>query len=234
MNLKVRDVDDVYYGLWGTAKRTVRLPKWLDNRDRDIALSGRVDTESNDLSLVDLNLQATAPSTGTSVQLTGVVNVESLKMAVDNVRVSQQLNTEYGSFTVAPKYSVSSSAADVKVSYGREDTIVTLDATKDNQKVTVSQVIGDNMVSPSVASNGDVELSYSRSFGQGSLTTTYKPNSHVGLTYEEGSWAARVTAPLEGLYKVHTDHAKFVLRTSVDVTTLGQLEAVQGEDVPSK
>jgi len=198
------------YGIWGRVKGTVR----------GFNLSARVDTSSKDTSALGLDLQAVAPS-GTTVQLTAVADTETPSVMVGNIKVTQKIKTDAGDFVIAPKYNLASSSADVSFSYGRDDTRVTIDANLDKQKITVSQVVGENnMITPSVTSEGDVELSYTRTIGPGALTAAYKPDSHASLTYEDGPWVATVTAPIDGLYKP-SEKVKFNIRRSVDVTALG-------------
>lgn len=172
------------------------------------------------MNMLGLDLQASAPS-GTSLQVTGTANTDEVSLAVANIQVSQKIDTDLGAFVVTPKYNVPSKKADLKLSYGRDDTFVTINANTDKQKVTVSQAIGDgNVLSPSFSSDGDVELEYTRSIGTGALTASYKPDSHVGLTYEDGPWVASLRTPLDGIYKLSKD-VKFGVRRSIDVTTLG-------------
>ena len=185
-----------------------------------IDVSAQADTTSETLTTFGLDLQASAP-TGTSLQVTAVADTEKPSLTIGNVKLTQKIKTDFGAFTVIPKYNVPSSKADVRVSYGRDDTIVTIDATADKQKITVSQAIGDDIVSPTFSTDGDVEFAYSRSVGPGTLTTTYKPDAYLGFTYEDGPWTATLQAPVEGVYKVNTQGAKFSVRTSVDVTSLG-------------
>uniref|UniRef100_A0A7S3PD84 Uncharacterized protein n=2 Tax=Amphora coffeiformis TaxID=265554 RepID=A0A7S3PD84_9STRA len=198
------------YGLWGRVKGKVG----------DFGLSARVDTSSKDTSALGLDLQAAAPS-GTTLQVTAVADTASPSVTVGNVKVTQKIQTDAGDFVIAPKYNVGSGATDVSLSYGRDDTKVTIDANMDKQKITLSQGMGENnLIKPSITSEGDVELSYTRTIGPGALTANYKPDSHASLIYEDGPWVATVTAPIDGFYKP-SESVKFNIRRSVDVTTLG-------------
>ena len=198
------------YGIWGRIKGTVS----------GFGLSAKVDTSSKDTSALGLDLQAAAPS-GTTLQVTAVADTETPSVTFGNVKVTQKIQTDAGDFVIAPKYNLASSSADVSISYGRDDTKVTIDANMDKQKITVSQGIGENnMIKPSVTSEGDVELSYTRTIGPGALTAAYKPDSHASLSYEDGPWVATVTAPIDGFYKP-SEKVKFNVRRSVDVTSLG-------------
>lgn len=195
------------YGIWGRVKKTVR----------GVGLSAKVDTSSKDVTSFGVDLQAATPS-GTTFQLTGVANPEVRSMSLDNIQVTQKFETNAGKFILAPRYNVASSAADVSLVYGRDDTTVKIDANMDKQKFTISQGFGDNnSVSPSFTSDGDIELSYSRTFGSGALTAAYKPDANVKLTYEDGPWVATVTAPIDGLY-TPTATPKLSIRKSLDMT----------------
>lgn len=196
------------YGLWGRVKKTVG----------GIALSAKVDTRSDKMSNLGLDLQASSGSSGTSLQVTGNADVDSLNLSVGTIKVSQKIETEIGKFTVTPKYNVGSGKADVKLVYGRDDTVITLDADLDKQKLTVSQAIGDaNVITPSITSDGEVELEYSRSIGTGSLTAGYKPDSYVGLKFEDGPLVASIRCGVEGYYKPEGNPV-FSVRRKVDVT----------------
>ena len=198
------------YGIWGRIKGSVS----------GIGLSAKVDTSSKDMSALGLDLQAAAPS-GTTLQVTGVANTETPSLTVGNIKVTQKIKTDVGDFIVAPMYNLGSSTADVSLAYGRDDTSVKIDVNMDKQKITVSQGIGENnVIKPSITSEGDVELAYTRTVGSGSVTAAYKPDSHASVTYEDGPWVATVTAPIDGFYKP-TDSVKFNVRRAVDVTTLG-------------
>lgn len=203
-------MDEMPFSLWGKVKRTVGM----------FDLSAKASTKSTAMNKFSLDLQAAAPTSGTAFQLTGTADSEDLTASPGTIKVTQKIDAgDVGKFTVVPKYNFGSSKADVKVSFARDDTVVTVDADLDKQKLTLSQAIGDNnVIVPSITSDGDVELEYTRSIGTGALTAGYKPDSYVGLTYEDGPWSATVTAPITGLYKPTGVKPSFSIRRSVDVT----------------
>ena len=197
------------YGLWGKIKGSVA----------GIGLSAKGTTSSANMNKWGLDLQASASST--TLQVTGSLQTDEPSVSFGTVKVTQKVDTSLGAFTITPKYNLGTQSGDVKLTYGRDDTTVTIEGDMDGQKVTVSQAIGDaNVLSPSITSTGDVELEYSRSIGSGSLTAAYKPDSHARLTYEDGPWVATLTAPVDGVYKVSAA-PKLNVRRSIDVTTLG-------------
>jgi hypothetical protein len=203
----MQDVDQMPYSLWGRVRRSVG----------GFNLSAKVDCKSSNPNLLGLNLQAAAPS-GTVVQLTGSTDTEKGTFSAGNVKVTQSVDTGMGKFVITPTYSVKGKTGDVKLSYGVADTVLTIDANLDKQKITVSQMIGDNnLVEPSFSTDGDVEFEYRRSIGQGALTAAYKPDAYVGVSYEDGPWVATFRAPISGLYKP-TDGVKVNIRRAVDVT----------------
>lgn len=205
MSLKVQDVDQMPYSLWGRVKRSVGA----------FNLSAKVDSKSSNPNLLGLDLQAAAPS-GTVLQVTG--STEKGAFSAGHVKVTQSVDTGMGKFVITPTYSVKGKSGDVKLSYGLADTVLTVDATLDTQKITVSHMIGDkNLVEPSLSTDGDFEFEYRRSIGQGALTAAYKPDAYVGVSYEDGPWVATFRAPISGLYKP-TDGVKVNIRRAVDVT----------------
>ena len=198
------------YGVWGRVKGSVG----------DIGLSAKVETSSGNLNTLGLNVQATAPS-GTTMQVAGVAKTDKPSVSIGNVQVTQTVDTNVGTFAITPKYNLDSGSANVKLAYGRDDTSVTIDANADSQKVTVSQAFGGkNLLTPSITSDGDVEVQYKRSIGSGAATVAVKPGSHVGVTYEDGPWVATVTADLDGLAPVRRT-PYFSVRRAVDVTAFG-------------
>ena len=188
MVLKVEGQEALPMSFWAKATRKIR--GW--------AVSGRVDAASVDPSHYALQLQANSPSTALQVQ--GSLNAEVNELSVSSLKVSQKVDGLGGTWTFIPRYNVPANKADITVAYGFQDTVIAIDADMKKQKVTVSQQIGtDNQISPSVTTDGDVELEFRRNIMNGALTTSFKPNSHVSFRWEDGPWVADFKAPMEGL-----------------------------------
>jgi hypothetical protein len=185
--MAVADKDSLPFNFWGKAKRSIA--GWN--------LSARVDGDSSDMNSLDLDLRADSGST--ALQVTGNANAENIDVQVGSLKVSQKIDALGGSWVVSPRYNVQAKKADVTVAYGFQDTVVSIDANLDRQKVTIRQNIGDmNQVAPSFTTDGKVELEYRRSVLTGTVTTTVKPDEFVGVVWQDGPWQANVKAPLDG------------------------------------
>lgn len=206
-----QDLDDMPFSLWGKIKRTV---------GGDIGLVAKVNTKSGALNKLGVDLQAASASSGTVVQVTGTARTDDLSVSPGTIKVTQTIDMAgVGKFTLVPTYSVASRKTDVKVSYGGDDTVVTIDGNVNFQRVTVSQAFGNNnYIAPSITSDGDICLDYTRSVGTGALTASYKPDDSLALTFEDGPWVATVRAPMSGYYEPSLDSATFSVRRSVDIT----------------
>jgi len=205
VTFQAQEVNQMPYSLWGKVKKTVS--GWN--------LSAKVDSTSKDLSKWGVDLQAATTSTAFQVQAKVSVDASAkssiAKCKADwklcKVKMSQKAKLGGTAWAVSPCYDVQSGQPDVSVSCGVQNTIVTVDANPDGQKVTVSQKLGDNnFLKPSVTNAGDVELEYSRTLPTGgSLTATVQPYIETGamaLEYNDGPWSATAKAPLSRLTDV--------------------------------
>lgn len=209
--MSVTDDEAMPYSLWGRIKRTIG----------DVALSARVDTKSSSVNKLDLDLQAEKGTT--AVQIKGMA--QDANVSINSVKVKQTLEAPGGgSLTIIPKYNLGTKKSDIKVSYSVGDTTVTVDADEKKQKVTIDQPLGNKVgggsIRPSITTEGDITLGYSRDLGTGSLSTTYIPNDKISFTYTDGPWTATVTAPMDmdGGLKSFKERLDFSIGRSVDVT----------------
>jgi hypothetical protein len=188
------------YSLWGKAKRTFN----------GLKMAARVDMDSSNLNR--FNVDFSMGSRGTGLQLQGVANAETRRLAVSDVSVSQQLEFAGGTWTVLPRYNVASSEGNVKVTYGVAGASVTIDCQGNKSVLTIAKQLGlKNRVSPSISTDGDVVLEYRRSIAAtGVLTTTVNPDSFLNIKYEDGGWVASMKAPMER-YKLNQG-AQFSIR----------------------
>jgi hypothetical protein len=204
--LAVADKDSLPFNFWGKAKR--RIAGWN--------LSARVDGDSSDMNSIDIDLRADSGST--ALQVTGNANAENVDVQVGSVKLSQKIDALGGSWVLSPRYNVQAKKGDVTVAYGFQDTIVSIDANLDKQKVTIRQNIGGaNQVAPSVSTDGKVELEYRRNVLTGTVTTTVKPNEFVGVVWKDGPWQANMKAPLDGGLAGLKDGVQMNIRRIVDV-----------------
>lgn len=203
--VKVEDLESFPYNVWGRLKRS--FGGW--------DLSARVESNSNDLTSWDLDLKAVGDTS--TLQVKGGVNTVSPVASVSELKVTQEVSGLGGYWAVTPRYNVPARRADVRVVYGLDDTRISLDATGDQQKLTVSRLLGnDVVVSPSVTTKGDIELEYRRNLATGSLAAQYKPNDSLTLLWEDGPWQAILRAPMKGAYKLQ-EGIKVNIRRDVDL-----------------
>jgi hypothetical protein len=202
----VADKEALPFNFWGKAKRSI--VGWN--------LSARVDGDSSDLNSIDLDLRADSGST--ALQVTGNANAENVDVQIGSVKLSQKIDALGGSWVLSPRYNVQAKRGDVTVAYGFQDTIVSIDANLDKQKVTIRQNIGDaTQVAPSISTDGKVELEYRRNVLTGTVTTTVKPNESVGVQWKDGPWQANMKAPLDGGLAGLKDGVQMNIRRIVDV-----------------
>jgi len=222
VNLKVEDVDSLPYSLWGKVRRRVR----------DWSLSARVDSGStmfvrssrsrfgradNNLSSWLFDLQASSGISGTAVQVKGAVDIENTSTVISSIKVAQKREIMGGEVTVVPRYNVVARKADISVAYGIDDTVVAVDASSDKQRVTVSQRIGiNNAITPSVTSEGEVEIEYRRQLPSGSVAATLRPDEFLEIQWEDGPWQASIKAPIEGLYRFSDEGVKVNFKRKID------------------
>lgn len=122
-----------------------------------------------------------------------------------------------------PRFNFAMGKADVTVEYECDSTRVRVDADMDNQKITLSQRIDDdNIISPSISSDGDMSLEYRGVVGDGVLTANYHPSDSIGVRYEEGSWVAKADIPIEGYFSFK-GNAKLKIGRSVTMETLNEV-----------
>ncbi len=204
--MAMADADSLPFNFWGKAKRSIA--GWN--------LSARVDGDSSDMNSIDLDLRADSGST--ALQVTGNANAENVDVQVGSVKLSQKIDALGGSWVLSPRYNVQANKGDVTVAYGFQDTVVSIDANLDKQKVTIRQNIGDmNQVAPSISTDGKVELEYRRNVLTGTVTTTVKPNEFVGVQWRDGPWQANMKAPLDGGLGGLKDGVQVNIRRIVDV-----------------
>lgn len=206
--MAVADKESLPFNFWGKAKRSIS--GWN--------FSARVDGDSSDLNSIDLDLRADSSSGSTALQLTGNANAENIDIQVGTLKVSQKIDALGGSWVLSPRYNVQAKKGDVTIAYGFQDTVVSIDANMDKQKVTIRQNIGDmNQVAPSFSTDGKAELEFRRSVSTGTVTTTVKPNESVGVLWQDGPWQANLKAPLDSGFRGLKDGVNVNIRRIVDV-----------------
>jgi len=200
LEMSVTEETSMPYKLWGKVKKTVG----------GIGLSTRVDTSSSNLNALGLDVQATKGAT--NLQIKGKADTGDASVSVNTVKVKQTLPALGGSLTLIPKYNLPAKKADVTVSYSTGGTVFTVDADASKQKVTIQQPLPETIggsVAPSITTEGDITLSYSRPVGSGVVSATYKPNDFATVTYNDGPWSATVKAPMDSFGSDYKDRLSF-------------------------
>ena len=108
-----------------------------------------------------------------------------------------------GKIFIKPKYDAVSSKADLLVGYQSKDTAVTVQASSNVKKLTVSQQITESdRIAPSITSAGKFSLEWQRQLsgsGGDAVTTTISPNDSIQVKWQDGPWTAKIQAPFKGL-----------------------------------
>mmetsp|Transcript_2426 Transcript_2426/g.3664 ORF Transcript_2426/g.3664 Transcript_2426/m.3664 type:complete len:266 (-) Transcript_2426:753-1550(-) len=170
--------------IWGTVRRDVA--GWALAAKTSVALDG-----SDDL---DVAVKASNDDLDTSVQIVSSGGGQK-------IRLNKGFEAGGGRVTVSPRYNTKTSVADAIIAYETDDTSITIEAAVDNQKVSVARQITDNdLITPSVNSDGDISLAWRKSLDDGNaVTTTVKVNDSVSVEWEDGPWTATIDAPLDGV-----------------------------------
>lgn len=174
------DVLSLPRSLWG--KISTDVAGW--------SLSSRVGLNLVDDNNAAIDLAASNDDLDTSIKV-GKLN---------NLEVEKGFDLLGGRFAIVPRYNIASSQADVTLAYDSDSTTVTIDASSDAQKLTVSQQITDgHRLTPSITSSGDFSVARKKDLGNGdSLTTTLTPGDNVNIKWEDGPWTAEFATNLDG------------------------------------
>lgn len=209
VNMRADDLTtrDVPFNIWGKLRREVG----------DWDLTAKADTRSDDLQHLDIRIDAEGGPADTRLRAEGSFDTSAQTGNLRNVGVSQSFDAPGGDIRLSPSLDLASGRGDVRLEYENKDTKITLDADQDHQKVTIAQRLDeDNQISPSITSEGDLEVEYRRNVGEGVMTAHYKPHESTRITYEEGPWQATADVPMDGFYNVKGG-TKLSIRRSVSV-----------------
>jgi hypothetical protein len=117
---------------------------------------------------------------------------------------------------LSPAYNLVSRRAKINVKYDVRNMRILLDATKNQQRVTVAYFINEaNTIIPSITSDGAMSVEYQHAVRDAGLfTARYCPNEATTLQYENGPWIASASIPIDGYYKLYAK-PKFIIRRSL-------------------
>jgi len=201
---------DLPFSVWGKLRREIG----------DWGVTAKIDANSDDLGHVDLDLQAQGGPTDLTLMAQGSVDAGRQSGELREVGLQQSFEAPGGNLSLRPRFNLAQGKADVRVEYEHDDTRLQVDADMDSQRITLAQRLDDNnSISPSISSNGDIELEYRRNIGDGTLTANYKPNDSTSLKYEEGPWVASADIPMDGYYNFNGG-AKLNVRRSVNLEVM--------------
>ena len=199
MTLKVTDAGDMPYSVWGKVK--TQIEGWV--------VSARLAAQSDSMSKVAVNVQAQGGPLDTTVTVSSVADVEGGDVTVGALALQQSVDVPGGRLTVAPTYHVATDQAHLALTYGTDGATIGLSGNLETQKLSVAKSVGSkNTITPTITSNGDVSVAYTRLIQSGALTTTVEPKKAVKVNWSDGKWALNVHAPLVG-NMVDTDQIKF-------------------------
>lgn len=185
--------------MWGKLRR--KFGDW--------SVSARIDTDSYNLGQLDLDLQARGGPTDLSLTAQGSADVFRRTGELWELGLRQTFDAPGGDLSVYPRFNLVKRKVDVRVEYQQEKTRLQIDADMDTQRVTLAQRLGDNnLISPSICSNGDMELVYRRAVGDAVMTASYTPCKSTSIRYEDGPWVVSADIPMEGYYNINRGGAK--------------------------
>jgi hypothetical protein len=206
VDVAVKDVDTFQDTVWGKVSKKVKGFGLGAGAKLSVAAPSDVDLEFTCDTPSDTKLQVQA-------------SASSGAFTVDKVKAVQALDTPAGSIVASPSYNLGSKKGDLSLAYAKDDaSSIQLDISTDKDyKVTLTQRLGDNhVIKPSITSDGQFAVDYDVKNDYGTITTTYKPNSHVNVKWSDGPWQANFMAPMGGYYKLN-DGVKVSVKTKVDV-----------------
>lgn len=155
------------------------------------------DVSAKDLSKTNLNVQASSSELGIGLKLAATAGS---KFAVSKIEAIKGLTVPGGKASINPRYSVADSKSDVILTYNRGKTGVQLNASRNAQKLVVSQVVSENsVITPSITNAGEYSVDWLLQLDEGNtVTTTIKPKEYVNIIWKDGPWKTRINAPLSG------------------------------------
>ena len=179
--------------IWGRASRI------FANR---YALSTRLEVDVQAMDLIDFEIDGEDEDNDMKMRMIGSAGAgfKQLKNArVAFLEFTKGFDNDGNRVTVNPRYNVNYQHADVVVTYDADDTLIKVTASKDDQVVTISQKLNDeNMISPTIGSDGSLSLAWDRKLGEdNSIRTTLNPNRSVDVEWRDEAWTANVNFPMD-------------------------------------
>jgi len=183
-----RDIASLPRSVWGKASTSVS--GWLG--------SVRAEVDAQSLDSVAYEVEIDNEENDLSVKFEGSCSQSNIKVA--SVEATKVFEMDKATVSVNPRYNLDTEEADVVVGYVQDKTEVEVTASKDAQKVTLSQQVDDeNRIAPTLTSQGGITLEWERTLGDDqSVTTTLKPNESLDIEWKDEAWTANINLPVEG------------------------------------
>jgi len=203
-SMKSGDID-IEYGIEANARATndlASLPRKIWGKaSQNVGgwgVSARAEVQGFDFKNADLEIDANNDDNDLSVNLQASVGNNGF--AVSKIEATKGIDTDDARVTINPRYNLETEEGDVVIGYKKGDTNVEVTASKDDQKIMISQRLDDkNRIAPSVNRNGDVSLEWERSLGDdNSVTATLRPNDSVDVEWKDSDWTASFNIPIDG------------------------------------
>jgi hypothetical protein len=210
INIRSDDTGELPFSVWGAVRKSVA--GWN--------LKAKLDTKSSSLEEFNFDIQGIGGPTNLLVRASGYLENYGSKARsgkVQDVGFTQGFSLpKIGSFLLSPAYNLVSRRAKINVKYDVRNMRILLDATKNQQRVTVAYFINEaNTIIPSITSDGAMSVEYQHAVRDAGLfTARYCPNEATTLQYENGPWIASASIPIDGYYKLYAK-PKFIIRRSL-------------------
>jgi len=183
-----RDIASLPRSVWGKASTSVS--GWL--------ASVRAEVDAQSPNSVSVEVQADNEENDLSLKLSGSCSQSDVKVA--SVEATKLFEMDKATVSVNPRYNLDTEEADVVIGYVHDKTEVEVTASRDNQRITLSQQIDDeNRIAPTLTNQGSISLEWERSLGDDqSVKTTLKPNESIDIEWKDDAWTANINLPVEG------------------------------------
>lgn len=195
---------DISYGLTASARPTTdiaSLPRNVWGRASTNVggwgVSARADVDAQALNNANVQIDANNDASDLSVRLTANAGDQ---FNVRRVEATKGFNNNGARVTVTPRFDLENDNRDVEINYNNDKTNIRLQASSNQQQVTLSQQIdSDNRIAPSFSSNGDISVEWERRLSaDSSLTANLKPNDSLDVEWRDAAWTANVNMPING------------------------------------
>jgi hypothetical protein len=176
--------------IWGKATKSIQ----------DWKLSVRGEVQNGVYDQASFQLTADAPKNiDLGLKLWGDASKDNV--TVKRVEATKGMDLDDSTrLVVKPRYNVVTQNGDVVMAFAKDDTVIEVIASKDDQQITVSQQVdGVNRIMPTFTRSGAISLEWERTLGKSgnSLTTKFTPNESIECKWRDSEWTATIAVPIE-------------------------------------